>query len=294
MTGRRGGPVWLRVLGWGLRRLPQRWARRLGAGLGWVWHTLVPIRRAVARENVARALPALSPAARHRLVAAAFRHYGASVVETLRASAAPVVLAPMRGQAHLDAALGAGRGVIVLTAHLGHFERLVRAPQVAGARLWVVTRRFRSPRAQAAWAALRQGGAGLLAAGASGRAAVAALRRNEVVGYVLDQHDAGRRAAVVSFFGRPAATSVDVARLARITGAAVVPVFTWWDGAQHVLAAEPPVVWPRTGDPRADDVAGTAACVAVVEAAIRRHPSQWLWIHRRWKVPEAPAQGGGS
>lgn len=268
--------VVLRAIGGLLGLLPVGWVRALGRGLGWVWHDVVPIRRGTARRNVIRALPELSRAEAHQIVRVAFRSYGQFVLEMLRGVDSP---AGFEAGHHLAEALAKGRGVVVVTAHLGNFERLVALSETFGAPVHVVTRRFRSPTAQQNWRRLRAGGARLLEAGRSGRAAVAALRAGGIVGYVLDQHDAGRRALWLPFFGIPAATSPDAARLARLTGAALVPMFTWWDGARHRVWVEPAV------EPGPDDAETTRRCLARVEAAVRAHPEQWLWIHRRWKTP---------
>lgn len=260
--------------------LPARWVDAVGRALGWVWYRVVPIRRAVARENVRRALPGVAV---EPVVRGMYRHLGRSFVELLRAARRPL---PVRveGRGRLDAALADGRGVLVLTAHLGNWEVLVRAGTLADRPVSVVTKRLRSGWAEAAWRALRRGGPTLLPAGASARAVVAALGRGEIVGYVLDQHDPASRAVVAPFFGRPAATSADLVRLARATGAAVVPVFTRRVGGEHVVQIGPPVELVWSEDKRADVEAGTRRCLAVVEAAIAAQPDQWLWIHRRWKL----------
>ncbi|MCB9549095.1 MAG: lysophospholipid acyltransferase family protein [Myxococcales bacterium] len=269
-----------------LASLPGAWARALGAALGAAWHRLLPIRRRVARENVARALGG-TPAEVRRVVARAYRHFGVSLVELLRAAAGRPAPLEIVGEAHLAEALAAGRGALVLSAHLGAFEALVRAGGRFPVPVHVVTRRLRSPTAQAIWRRLRRGGASLLPAGASARETVAALRRGEIVAYVLDQHAPPGRAVWVPFFGRPAATSPDLVRLARRLGAPVVPIFTHRlaDG-RHRVDIGAPVELTR-GSTEAALVADTTRCVAVVEAAIRAHPTQWLWIHRRWKP--APA-----
>ncbi|MCB9538804.1 MAG: lysophospholipid acyltransferase family protein [Myxococcales bacterium] len=178
----------------------------------------------------------------------------------------------------------------MLTAHLGNWEVLVRAGAALGVPVSIVTRRFRAAWAERAWRRLRRGGAGLIVAEGGARAVLAALAAGEVVGYVLDQHMPPRRAVWVPFFGRPAATSPDLARLARLTGAPVVPLFTWRgpDG-RHVVEVQAPVALPRTADAAADILEGTRRCAAVVEAAVRARPEQWLWIHRRWKPPPPAA-----
>lgn len=281
-----------------LRVLPEAWAARFGRALGWAWYRLVPVRRGVARANVRRALGAeLGERDREALVAEMYAHLGQSFVEFLRGSRedARGVGARLRieGREHLEAALADRRGVLVLAAHLGNWELLVRGGGTAfGRPVSVVTKRLSAGPAEAAWRALRRGGVGLLAAAGSARAVLAALARNEIVVYVLDQSAPSPRAVFVPFFGHSAATSPDLARLARISGAPVLPVFTWREGDRHRVEVRRPVPLPETADRRAGEREATARFTAEIEDAIRRAPAQWLWIHRRWKraPPSGPAE----
>jgi len=270
-----------------LRRLPARWADGLGRALGWGWYRLVPIRRAVARGNVTAAL-GLQAAAGEPIVRGMYRHLGRCFIELLRFGGRPLdeELVRIEGREHIAAA--GERGVLVVTAHLGNWELLVRVGLVLDRPVSVVTRRFEAGWAEAAWRALRLGGPRLLPAGASARAVVAALKRGEIVGYVLDQHCPSPRAVRAPFFGRMASTSPDLARLARMTGAVVVPGFTWREGSSHVVRFDPPLDLQRTADRAADVDANTRRCLAVVEQAIAARPDQWLWIHRRWKPGTTP------
>lgn len=247
----------------------------IGATLGAIWHAVIPIRRRVARENVRRALGLDGPATR-RLVRRAYRHYGRSVAEALRAAGGRPPALEVHGEAHLRAALAEGRGVLALSAHLGSFEALLRAAAGFDVPVHVITKRFSAAGAQRGWASLRLGGPGLFSAG-SARAIRAALARGEIVADVLDQHAPPGRAVWVPFFGRPAATLPDLVRLSHQTGAAVVPIFTHRRAGRQIVSIQPAL---RLS---ADQLAAVAQCVAVVEAAIRARPSQWLWIHRRWK-----------
>ncbi len=87
--------VALRGVGAVARWVPARWASALGSGLGWIWYRLVPVRRGVARANVARALGAtLDAAQRERIVRGMYRHLGRAFVELVRgAGRAPEALA---------------------------------------------------------------------------------------------------------------------------------------------------------------------------------------------------------
>jgi KDO2-lipid IV(A) lauroyltransferase len=105
-----------------------------------------------------------------------------------------------------------------------------------------------------------------------------------LIGILADQNTA-EDAIFAEFFGILAATTTGTARLARHTGAPVLPVYTYWDSSlgKYRLACEPPLALQSTDDESADLLANTAAYNRVLEAYVRRFPDQWLWMHRRWK-----------
>jgi KDO2-lipid IV(A) lauroyltransferase len=89
----------------------------------------------------------------------------------------------------------------------------------------------------------------------------------------------------VPFLGTPASTTPTLATLALRTGATVVPVFCLpRPGGTYRIIYGPATEVLRTGDHEADVLRITAACTAVLEAWVRRHPEYWLWMHRRWKT----------
>ena len=90
----------------------------------------------------------------------------------------------------------------------------------------------------------------------------------------------------VDFFGKAASTSTGIARLARRTGAAVVPGYAVWDEplGRYRLRFEPPVELTRTGDEESDILANTQKFAKVLEEVIRKYPDQWVWIHGRWNT----------
>jgi KDO2-lipid IV(A) lauroyltransferase len=267
--------------------------RAFGAVLGWLWYRAVPIRRGVARENVARALGG-PPAETEAIVRGMYLNLGRSAAELLALDRVAARL-EIEGMAHLQAALSAGHGAILLTAHLGNWEVLVRAAAAAGRPVHVLTKRMHRGWAEAAWRALRRDGAHLLHERGSGRRVLEALARGEVVALVLDQHDASPQALRAPFFGRLAATNTGLARVALASAAPVVPVFTHRrpDGEHHVVFGAPLAV-PAPGTRGARVEALTRACLDTIEAEIRRHPEQWLWIHRRWKAEAGVTPAGAS
>jgi len=107
-----------------------------------------------------------------------------------------------------------------------------------------------------------------------------ALAANQAVGILIDQNWTADNGVFVDFFGVPACTDAGFAKLAARSGAPVIPGFALWSEKErrYVLRFYPPV--PITGDALLD----TAALQAAFESIVRAHPSEWLWIHRRWKT----------
>ncbi|HUA78046.1 MAG TPA: hypothetical protein VMA86_10270, partial [Acetobacteraceae bacterium] len=95
-----------------------------------------------------------------------------------------------------------------------------------------------------------------------------------------DHNWAAGTGVFVDFFGVPACADPGFAKLAARSGAAVLPGFALWSAKErrYVLRFYPPV--PIAGDAARD----TQALHAAFEAIVRAHPSEWLWIHRRWKT----------
>ena len=120
----------------------------------------------------------------------------------------------------------------------------------------------------------------------SARPVLRVLRHGGVVGILADQNAALEDSLFVDFFGTPAATTTGIARIARHTGAAVVPVYSYWDAAlqKYRLRYEPALSLPRTDDEEADIRAYTILFNQTLENCIRKFPDQWFWVHRRWKT----------
>ena len=276
----------MRFLAWMARLIP---ARAVGFLLGWLAFSVLRVRRRVVLKNLEQAL-GLRGAEARRLAADLYRHLGAGAVELLRApgntpAQAKELLGP-EGMRRLDTVMAQGRGVLVLTAHLGHWDLLACAAAQAGLPLSVVTRRIKAGWLDRFWSGLRETcGVKLLPDSGSAGRIISRLRRGEMVGYVLDQHQPGGLA--VPFFGRPAATSDSLARLARATGSPVVAAYLIRQpgGGFRLEVSDPlPAIQDLEGNKGERIHEATRIYAETLEQAIRRWPEQWLWLHRRWKI----------
>lgn len=271
--------------GW---RLSDRALAAFGSGIGALLYAAMPAWRRTARENLRRVFGGVwSQRELERVLRENFRHYGRLLCEFLvmpRWSSAPRGWRmELRGTEVLDAALAAGRGVILVSAHFGNWELLAASLARAGYPLTVIAREADDAATNQLINSIRRQCGYRVIARRAVRAALECLRRNELLAIMADQNaDSG--AIFVDFFGYPAATATGPAVLARRTGAAVVPVFACRrpDGT-HQGDIFPPVDCPVTNDREADIRAITGRLTSIIEARVRATPEQWLWIHKRWK-----------
>ncbi|MBI4587257.1 MAG: lysophospholipid acyltransferase family protein [Candidatus Rokubacteria bacterium] len=286
------GPV--AALGLTLAYLPGPLGLWVGRRLGDLAYWILPGRRAVARQNLERALGAeRSGRALGRLCRESFRHLGMMLVEacTLFFRSPSILLSrvDVEGVDHLKAAAAHGRGILLLTAHFGNWELLAASHVHTGYPLSVVVRPLDFALLDRLVTRFRErSGVEVIPKRRALRGMREALRRGSMVGILLDQNASRREGVFVPFFGKPASTSKSLALLALWSGAPVVPVFIQREAAgRHRVMIEPPVPAPATGDREQDVLTFTAAFARVVESRIRQQPAQWLWIHRRWKTRPA-------
>ncbi len=281
----------LLVFGGALAYLPSSFGLWVGRRLGDLAYWVLPRRRVVASDNLARAFgEGRSRRERDRLCRESFRHLGMTLVEACVFFFRPpsVLLSRVRveGEEHLYAAAAHGLGVLLLTAHLGNWELLAAAHVLTGYPLSVVVRPLDSPILN--WLVTRfreRSGVELIAKRRALPEILNALRRQRVVAILLDQNATRREGVFVPFFGRLASTSKSLALLALRAGAPVVPVFVHRESyGGHRVMIEPELPPPRTGDVQKDVDAYTAAFTRCVEDTVRHWPEQWLWMHERWRT----------
>lgn len=265
-----------------LARLPWPLQRALGAMLGWSALRLSPSRCEAARTNLSLCLPELDCVQREALLHANFRDVGIGLFEFARAwwgNAAPMRrTARIEGLDILQRLQGEGRGVLLVSGHFMTLELCGRllCDHVPLAGMY---RRHRSPVME--WAVMRGRLRYAVAMFGNGdtRAAIRHLKRGGVLWYAPDQDMRGKDTVFAPFFGIPAATITATHQFARLTGCAVVPFFHRREGADYVLR----IGQPLAPFPTEDMVVDTTRVNAAIEAMVREAPSQYLWLHRRFK-----------
>jgi len=281
--GPRHWPMWLAYAAmWSAARLPWPLQRALGRVAGWLARMLIPTRRRAARINIALCFPELDEAARERLLRAHFRDVGIGLFEFARAwwgSAEPMRrTVTIEGLEHVRTLQAQKRGVLFVSGHFMTLELCGRLMcdhiPLAG-----MYRRLRSPVLE--WA-VKRGRLRYACAMYSNdeiRPAMRHLKQGGFLWYAPDQDMRGKDTVFAPFFGVPAATITATHQFARLSGCAVIPFFHRREGPDYVLR----VGAPLADFPSSDATADSARVNASIEAMVREAPSQYLWIHRRFK-----------
>jgi len=296
--GRRMGPwrAWLeylpiRLLQILLRAAPRRLALALGRAVGRLACRLDGRHRRIAVDNLAACLPeAADPAVALRLARECYAHFGAVAVECLllpyRGPEDVDRLAVWEGVEHLKAAHLKGKGVLVISAHMGNWEVVALLQGFLGLPMAMVTRPLDNPLLEEMLArGRRRSGNDVVHKRRAVRGILKALDDGWCVALLIDQDFVESNRVFVDFFGRPASVAPTLGLIALRTGAPIVPVVSELlpDGRYRIRYL-PPVEPVATGDREADVLDIMSRCTALLEREIRRTPSQWLWLHRRFKT----------
>jgi Kdo2-lipid IVA lauroyltransferase/acyltransferase len=270
------------------RLLPARGLGLVGAWLGGVLYFLAPRRRSIAATNLGLCFPELDPQARKRLLRRHFRALGsASLQETV---------SWWGSQAEVDG-MTRFEGLEHLTPHLGK-PLILFAPHfvgvtIAGVRVTsgfapVVTlnAQVKNPYIhrlvfQARNRFVGERGPSQIYQRHDGIKPVLRAVKQGLPFYYPPDLDFGRKDAIfVPFFGIPSATITGLSRVARVTGARVVPCITRQEEGGYVARFYP--AWEDY--PTQDIVADTRRMNAFLEARIREMPEQYFWVHKRFKT----------
>ncbi len=267
-----------------INMLPLRMQMAIGRRLGTLAHACSRRDRRIASINVALCLPELSESERKQLVRSHFQALACAVFETglvwwandrrLRR------LIEFEGVEHLQAALAHGRGALLLTAHFTTLEMGARALTLLGP----TSIMYLTPSNPLIAELSRRGRARHTVQAISSeqiRDLLQNLKNNVPVWYAPDQRFTEKNSAVVPLFGQPAASNIATTRLAKISGAPVLPYFPErrQDNRGYIVRIHPPL----EGFPSNDPIADTQRFHEMIEAQARRRPEQYLWAYKRFK-----------
>ena len=278
--------------------LPRGVARSVGAGIGRAAYVLLTRLRRVGRRNLELAYPQWGAVQRDEVLRKVYRNLGWLLAEfclmrrySLQEGGDFIEYDGLEGYL---AARELGRGVLVLTGHLGAWELSSFYHSLAGYPMGMVIRRLDNPLVDEFVNEIRcLHGNRVMHKDDFARGLLSAMRAGETVGILMDTNMTPPQGVFVPFFGVEACTASGLARVALKTDAAVLPGFLLWNEelGKYRLRFGEMLELVRTGDTDSDVVANTAMFTRVIEEYVRANPEQWLWMHRRWKTRPAGEAG---
>lgn len=265
--------------------------------MGWLWFYVLPVRRGVALRNIERALgDELDTRRRRTIIKRCLQHQALFGVESLRFplmnEEQSKLRVARRGYEHMQAAIDRGKGVVAVTAHVGNFDLLGVSQAYRGMPLAIIYKDIHwKPGHDFFFGQRRAAGILPILPKGSEREIIRALRKGMVVAFVIDQHMPAHRGMATEFFGMLASTTPAPVLFAQRTGATLLTSHIHREGLSpnHVWEIDPPMTIEEPHDDRKANLRhNTERLNRWLEGVVRRHPEQWLWLHKRWKLEDDP------
>jgi Kdo2-lipid IVA lauroyltransferase/acyltransferase len=197
----------------------------------------------------------------------------------------------MKGFENFEAANARGKGVIFVACHMGAFEFQITSMALRKLNFMVIGTPLKDKRLNdLMWKHRNRNGTNAVERDKATFPMLKVLKSGGSVALLIDQ-DTKVKSTFVDFFGMPASTPIGAALLALKTGAVVLPAFSHLgdDGKQHIEIL-PEIPLRITGNEEEDIQFNTQVYTNIIEARIRKYPSQWVWMHERWKTKELRSQ----
>lgn len=247
--------------------------------------------RRLSLENIRMALgKEKSPQELKRIIKENYCHIAQSGFEMLRAleyGKRYAHLLAIEGKENLDRALAKGKGAIGIMGHIGNITLLLRKIANEGYPASVIAKDPKDELVARFMQELRDrsnmGTVPPKPKSLVAKRSLTSLKRGELLIIPIDQN-AGKEGIFVDFFGRPASTPAGPVIFAQRTGAPLVPMYIIREGRKRhrlIIEAEIPLV--NTENKEEDLITNTQRLTRVIERYVRKYPSQWWWMHNRWK-----------
>ena len=267
----------LRLLPWKLgKNICEGLFVGIGYGLG--------IRRKVAETQLCKVYPDWDDKRRKEVLKGLYRNMGLSIASIyLMKEERMLESCEVVNREHVDAAYALGRGVILATAHLGNWEA-ARVFPTKNMPISVIVKRQRNRLFDDFNNAVRsRHGVGIIDMRRGLRDIIAEFQKNHMVAILMDQN-AGKSGLVMDFLGFPASHWVGVAKLSLRYKVPILPGFALLTPEGETrFTFEPMIFHPDWEDDEALYPALLKEVNQVIEDYIHRYPSQWFWVHKRWK-----------
>ncbi len=275
--------------------LPYPWLLALGRLLGRLYYRIAARQRDRAVDQIKRGLGLTQPEA-ERIIGSLFVKLGQTFLEVMYLPVfRPAAISryiEIENRHYLDEALAQGKGVAVLSAHMGNWEWLGAGLSMYGFPVASIVKSQPNDQHNRIINEYRQlVGIEMFTRGTTDLVAAAkALKNGRVLGFFSDQ-DAGKNGVFIEFLGKMASTPVGLAVFARRLAVPVVPAFiVRRPEGGHRIIVKPPLSFTFSGDDAADDYNFTVQATRLIEDMIRQYPDEWLWFQKRWNTKWAGEQ----
>jgi Kdo2-lipid IVA lauroyltransferase/acyltransferase len=286
----------IRILFQIMSYIPVGLGRLIGKALGIILCMMPVPRLKVCPDNIRKSIGRyMTESEVCRLNRRVFRHFGQMLFELPhifrinRQNLNKYVL--FEGEENMTRALEKGKGVFLLSAHLGNWEIMTAAVSMRFGGLSAIASPQHSPSVERMICELRtRFGMEVIPKQNGLKKMISEIKQNRIVGILLDLNAKWNQGVFVDFLGRQSCTNKGLALITLKMDTPVIPVFSVRreDGLFHIVFCEE-VKLIRTGNRTADIEETTALFTRIIETHIKQYPEQWLWFHRRWKtLPYCP------
>ena len=281
-----------RVIVFFLAILPIQFGRRLADSAGRLSFAILKKTRKRALNNLRSAFPEKSDAELEKIGKTVFCNLARNIIEVFNTYKLDKknfpLWATLEGFDKLERELEKGKGVVLLASHVGNWELIPFCFKLAkDYPSTIIVRRVYFHKYDKLLEKMRGSrGVNIIYRDESPKKVLRALKRNEPVGLLADQDMASLDGIFVDFFGKPAYTTKAPALLAMASGAPLMPCFMIREKNRdrHRFIIQDPIELAKGPDKEENVRINTQRWSTAVEKFIRKHPDQWVWMHRRWKT----------
>ncbi len=268
----------------GIRIMPYRAAIGLGRLIGLAGWLLDPFHRKTVQIQMRAAFgDSYRPGIDRRV----FMNHGDILVDTVRYAYMKDPQLRERivieGQEHLDKALARGKGLMMITGHIGNWEILSHLPRLLGIRFCVMANIRKDPRLESLVDEIRsRSGATILPPKGKALMLIRELKRGNTIGMIVDQRGKRSESLFCDFFSLPAPTNPAPAFIAVKGDAVILPVHAVKQNGRYLIRFFEPREASSFGNGH-DAIRGLSRFMqSWIESVIRQYPDQWFWLHCRW------------
>jgi KDO2-lipid IV(A) lauroyltransferase len=259
--------------------------------LAWLWFDVLRLRRYTLLRNLTIAFPEWPAEKKYQTARQSLRYLCYSFPEFLTL---PMLSKKCIGRSiffhgleHYENALKQKKGIFILSLHLGNGDMGISSLAMQGIPAHLITKKFSNKVANDIWFGIRESQGALFIDAHGTKNAfqiLSATRKNESVVFVIDQFMGKPYGIETTFFGRKTGTAYGLAMFAGRTGSPVLPMYTYRDEKLNThVVIDPEIPFVAMDDRDLQTQTMTQRYNDKVEELVRRHPEQWMWVHRRWK-----------